>query len=45
MKQMFEGANMEYLRCAAITISGWLQCTGIKQGYFDKDEFLDWLVN
>ena len=29
--------------CAAMTINGWLDCTGIKQGYFNADEFYTWL--
>src|SRR3954465_5645385 len=27
----------------AYTIDGYLPCTGVKQGYFNREEFLDWL--
>ena len=30
---------------AAMTVNGWLSCTGIKQGYYNKEQFLDWLKN
>lgn len=29
----------------AYTTDGYLPCTGIKQGYFNKEDFIDWLVN
>ena len=29
--------------CAAMTINDWLNCTDIKQGYFNADEFYIWL--
>ena len=30
---------------AAMTVNGWLSCTGIKQGYYNKKQFLEWLQN
>jgi len=30
--------------CAATTTEGWMSCTGIKQGYFNTDNFLDWIT-
>lgn len=27
--------------CSAMTIDGWLSCTGIKQGYFKADDFFE----
>lgn len=29
----------------AYTTEGYLPCTGIKKGYYSKDEILDWLIN
>ena len=29
--------------CAATTISGWLSCTGIKEGYFKLSDLFNWL--
>src|SRR5436190_311954 len=29
--------------CAAMTIDGWLPCTGVKQGYFQTSDLLNWL--
>jgi len=29
--------------CAAMTIDGWLPCTGVKQGYFKTPDLLNWL--
>jgi len=29
--------------CAAMTISGWLPCTGVKEGYFKMPDLLNWL--
>ena len=29
--------------CAAMTIDGWLPCTGVKQGYFQTPDLLNWL--
>jgi transposase len=31
--------------CAAMTLNGWLPCTGIKEGYYNGDDFHDWLCN
>jgi hypothetical protein len=31
--------------CAAMSLKGWLPCTGIRKGYFNKDEFYDWILN
>ncbi len=28
-----------------MTVNGWLSCTGIKQGYYNKEQFLEWLEN
>ena len=28
-----------------MTLNGWLPCTGVKQGYFNKEQFLEWLAN
>jgi transposase len=29
--------------CAAMTIDGWIPCTGVKQGYFQTPDLLNWL--
>lgn len=29
----------------AYTVDGYLPCTGIKEGYFNADEFYDWICN
>jgi len=29
--------------CAAMTIEGWLPCTGVKEGYFQTPDLLNWL--
>jgi transposase len=29
--------------CAAMTINGWLPCTGVKEGYFKTPDLLNWL--
>ena len=29
--------------CTAMTIDGWLPCTGVKQGYFKTPDLLNWL--
>lgn len=29
--------------CAAMTIDGWLPCTGVKEGYFGTPDLLNWL--
>lgn len=29
--------------CAAMTLEGYLACTGIKDGYYSTDDFADWL--
>ena len=29
--------------CAAMTLNGWLPCTGAKEGYFSSDNFFEWL--
>jgi transposase len=29
--------------CAAMTLNGWLPCTGIKEGYWSTDDFLNWI--
>ena len=29
--------------CAATTIGGWLPCTGVKAGYWNREDFLTWL--
>ena len=29
--------------CAAITVNGWLPCTGVKEGYFKTHNLLTWL--
>ena len=29
--------------CAAMTLNGWLPCTGVKEGYFSSDNFFEWL--
>jgi transposase len=31
--------------CAAMTLDGWISCTGVKEGYFNSDDFFDWLSN
>lgn len=31
--------------CAAMTIDGWLPCTGFKEGYYNTKEFLYWINN
>ena len=28
-----------------MTVNGWLPCTGIKQDYYNKKQFLKWLEN
>jgi transposase len=28
----------------AYTVNGYLPCTGIKEGYFNREQFLDWIV-
>jgi len=30
---------------AAMTLNGWLPCTGVKVGYYNADSFYSWLVN
>ena len=41
-------ANIErgqtYSILPAYTISGYLLCTGIKEGFYNTDEFVDWLT-
>ena len=29
--------------CAAYTVDGYLPCTGVREGYFNRAEFIDWL--
>lgn len=29
--------------CAAMTLDGWLPCTGVKEGYWNSENFLAWL--
>ncbi len=29
--------------CVAMTLNGWLPCTGVKEGYFSSDNFFEWL--
>lgn len=29
--------------CAAMTLDGYLPCTGLKEGYYNTDDFLEWL--
>lgn len=31
--------------CAAMSTTSWLPCTGIKKGYYSKEDFLAWLQN
>jgi transposase len=31
--------------CAAMSLNGWLPCTGIRQGYYNRADFLNWLTN
>jgi transposase len=31
--------------CAAMTLQGWLPCTGVREGYFKADDFYNWVVN
>ena len=34
-----------YAILPAYTVNGYLPCTGIKQGYFNRDEFLQWITD
>jgi transposase len=29
--------------CAAMTVNGWLPCTGVKEGYYKTHDFLNWV--
>jgi hypothetical protein len=30
---------------AAMSLEGWLPCTGVREGYFNSEEFYNWIIN